>query len=137
MVFWGFGSSSWNIRKLFKLEARKFHFLKYKKKFQGRFFYFLSSESSLLKYKKFFFLKGFISRNTRNAFFFWENIRKFHFLKYEKNFFLRKYKKFFQGKILRARVVKCKKFFSLRARKFHFTKYKKNLFEKIQETFLE
>ena len=53
-------------RKFFKLGARKVHFLKYKKFSQSGFFYFSSSENSLLKCKKFF--------------------RGFHFPKYQKRF---------------------------------------------------
>ena len=39
-----------NILKFFKLEARKFHFSKYKIFFQSGIFYFSSSESYFLKY---------------------------------------------------------------------------------------
>ena len=72
---------SWNIKIIFNLVVRKFHFLKYKNIFQSKFFYFLSSESSILKYRK-FFGGGSIYWNTKISF--WKNIRifrarKFHF----------------------------------------------------------
>ena len=43
---------SGNIR-ILKLGVRKFHFPRYKKFFKSSFFYFLSLESYILKYKKF------------------------------------------------------------------------------------
>ena len=47
-------------------EARKFHFSKYKTCFQSRFFFFLSSESFFLKYKKNMRIKCSISGNIIN-----------------------------------------------------------------------
>ena len=67
------------ILEFFKLGARKFHFPKYKKVFQNRFFYFSSSETPLLKFLKL-------------------RARKFHFPKYKSSIFP-KYKKSFFEKI--------------------------------------
>ena len=54
------------------IEARKFHFPKYKELYKGDFFFtFLSLESYILKYNKIF--RAFISWNTR----------KFRFLKHK------------------------------------------------------
>ena len=53
---------------LFKLVARKYHFSEYKKFFQSGYFYFLNSESSLLKQKKNMRLGSSIPRNKRNFF---------------------------------------------------------------------
>ena len=65
--FSGFASCLLKCKKSFKLEARKFHFSRYKFLRVG-FFYFLSSEGYLLKC---FIVKA----------------RKFHFRKNRKNFF--------------------------------------------------
>ena len=48
-----FGSSFLKYKKFLRLGARKFRFLKYKKFYQIVFFYFPSSETYFLKYKKF------------------------------------------------------------------------------------
>ena len=78
-----------NIR-VFRLEARKLHFSKYKK--NTRNFYFSSLESSLLKYKKKIFNKKYRSFLSLwlESFISW-NIRKP---------FLEKYKKFFQSSFI-------------------------------------
>ena len=54
------------IQDFFKLGTRTFHFPKYNNFFQNRFFYFSSSDSSLLKYKKNMRLEIYISGNIRD-----------------------------------------------------------------------
>ena len=58
----------------------------------------MSSESSLIKFKKFF-----------NLF-----VRKLHFLKYKKNFYLRKYNRFLNLGFRKSHLMKYKKNFCLR-----------------------
>ena len=78
--------------------------------FRLSLFYFSSLESSLLKCFILRARKSYFPKH-RKSFFFWENKRKFHFLKYKKSFFWenirnffrvgffrKKYKKFFLGK---------------------------------------
>ena len=68
VCFSGFASSLLKYKKFFKLCTRKFHFPKHKRLFKSRISYFLSSESSYLKYKKNMRLQSSISGNRRNFF---------------------------------------------------------------------
>ena len=98
LLLGGFVSSFLKYKKVSDLVAKKFHFPKCKKHFKSAFFHFSSSESSFLKYKKFF--RVFVSWNIRNCCrvsvswnirkpFCSENIKNFHFRN------IRKYKIFF------------------------------------------
>ena len=95
-------SSHLKYKKFFKLEARKFHFSKYKKLLKSGSFYFSRSERYFLKYQKVSlpnYIKNFfgvsVSRNIRKAFF-WGNIRSFLILGSKRSTF-QEYKKFSQG----------------------------------------
>ena len=88
------------MKKFFNPGARKLHFPKYKKFFQGGFFNFLNPDGSFLKYKKRIFLRKYHK-------FFNLGDRKFHSsknknlnLKYIYIFFsFERYKKFFRSRI--------------------------------------
>ena len=120
--FWfsGFPSSLLKYKKnFFNLATTIFHFPKYKKFFQGWYFYFLSSEVPLWS----FLVLGLESSVS-------QKIRKFRFLKYKKIFFffLRKYKKYFSERIFKEKFWGLRseniEGYKVRATKFHFTKYK-------------
>ena len=61
----GLYSSFLKYKKFFKLTAGMFHFPKYKKKIRAGSFYFLSSETYLMKYKKNVRLESSISGNIK------------------------------------------------------------------------
>ena len=124
--WWKTLSGSPKTQELFKLGARKFHLLKYKKPFKSGVLSFLSSESSFLKYKEFFRVP--FSWNIRTAFF-WETIRNFVgvFVSWSIRNFLGWIFLFFKLGLKSAgfQFRKYKNFFNISARKFHFLKYKK------------
>ena len=103
-------AEAWKYKEFFNLEARKFHFLKYKIFFHCGFFHFSCSES-YLKYKRNIGLRSSISENRRK----FRSIKVLNipFLKYKKSsvssklekLFLRKHKKIFRvGFFLRKKI---------------------------------
>ena len=106
--FLDIASSLLKHKKFLSLELESFIPKNIRSFFRAGSFYFLSSESYFLKYKKLFrgfhflkykeFFRVSIFRNIRKAFS-WENMRKSRFLKYEKFFklYFLKCKKFFQS----------------------------------------
>ena len=104
-IFQALKVPSWNIKKI-KLEAREFHFLKYRNFSRAFFFFFfiIFEAWEVLSWNFLFLgLESSISHNMRKAF-----SKKFHFLKYKKHLFLTKYKKVFQDGFFKK---KCKKVF--------------------------
>ena len=102
--FEGFVNSFWNIRSFFSLVLKSSISPKYKKLFKSVFF-FLSSESYYLKYKRNMRLEGSISRNITK--FLYARVLSISLLKYKKSsvswklekLFLKKYKKLFQSRL--------------------------------------
>ena len=93
--FLGFRNFSWNIRSFLSLGLESFIFWNIRNFLTVFFFYFSSSESYFLKYKK--VCRVSVSRNIRKSFI-WENIRNFLKLEPESSISqnIRKYKNFFQ-----------------------------------------
>ena len=82
VCFWCFVSSFLKYKKFFKLGAGNLHFPKYKKLFKSEFFFVLGAGKTISwNIRNFFGIS--VSRNIRRALF-GENIRKFHFPKYQK-----------------------------------------------------